>query len=113
MLKVQAGEHCIASVLIQNNGRATNVSCLFNSPEADVFLATADESEVVDRAKLYAQDVEVRSLTRKDFGFFVLVDFRDVPHDDQFLVVCIFTNTCQETAIRRERETLHGDHRHW
>ena len=51
-LKVKTSEDCVSRMLIQNYGRASNISCLLDSPEADILLTTADQLVVVDWAEL-------------------------------------------------------------
>lgn len=112
MLKVKAREDRVASMLIKNDSRTSNVASFFDPPKSNVFLSTAYHSVVVNRAELEAQNIKVRSLTSKYLGLLISVDSRDVPHNDKFLVVSIFANASKESAIWGERKALHGHNRH-
>ena len=93
ILEVKGREDGVASMLVQDDGGPSDVSCLLDSPESDVLLSTTHKSEVVDRAELEAKDVEVGCLLGKDVWLLSAVDARDVPDDDHLLVVRVLSDT--------------------
>lgn len=98
--------------MIKHDCRSTYVVCLLDSPESNVFLSTRYESIVINWTKFETQNVKLSSLFCSDFWFFTTCDLWNVPNDDHFLVMGIFSNTCQESAIRGESDTLEACDRH-
>ena len=110
-------------MLVEHDGRSTDVSCLLDSPESDVLLAATDQLVVVDWTELELDNVIFRHLLGNDIGFFTSMNARNVPNNDHLLAIAhslyfivrgrsLFANTGQEAAIRGERDTLEGCYWH-
>ena len=74
-------------MLIQDNSRSSDVSCLFDPPKSDILLSTTHHFEIVNRAEFETQNVEVGCLFGEDIWLLSAVDARDIPDDNHLLIV--------------------------
>ena len=92
--KVQRSKDSVPCMVIQNNGWATNIVCLFDSPESNVFLTARYKSVVVNRTEFEAQNVEVWCLFSSDLRLFTPWNLWNIPYDDHLFVMSVLSNTC-------------------
>lgn len=58
ILKVKAREDSFSGVMVKNNGRSSNITCVSNPPESNVLLTARSQSRSVNWAEFEGKNVE-------------------------------------------------------
>ena len=85
--------------MVENNCGTAQISLFAGSPEPNILFSTRHESGWVNGTELQAKDVPFRSLARNNFGFLAVEALADVPDNNHFFVVNVFSHARQKVTI--------------